>query len=309
MTLDFGTDLSSRYPAMPDFISGTASFTHTLNSALQVLDTLGIPDSRLTLRMAGPERRGLEVVRQFPAPGTLLTPSATITLWVSGFGFFDSLPMPMRESGGEAEFGTRELCRLFDDPLQKALYATRAGAPLFRIGPHKLTACRRWLNLFGIDHSEWPEESLYQLSLLAPALATGAGSKAGIRLTFLILLGLPVHSFESQTEFRPLASHLLSHLGIQSSRLGRDFIAGDRMLDTDSLVIQLGPVSLATWEQFHSARGRHLLTLAASICISAWQHHHIIWLIHDRSAAPRLGIAQSNSRIGLNFHLGKGARA
>lgn len=309
MTVDLGSALGNQHPMMPDFVRGTASFAHTLDSALQVLDALGIPESRLTLRMAGPSRSGLEVVRQSPAPGSPLTPSATVTLWISGFGFFDSLPMPMRESGGEAEFGTRELCRLFDDPLQKALFATRAGAPQFRIGPDSLSACRRWLNLFGIDSSPWPEKSLYPLSLLAPMLAASAGRKVGIRLAFLILLGLPVYSFKSQTEFRPLANHQLSHLGAQSSRLGRDLIAGDRQLDTDSLIIQLGPVSLDTWEKFQSAHGCHMLALAASVSIPVWQSHRITWFIHNRLASPCLGIAQSNSRIGLNFYLGKGTSA
>lgn len=215
----------------------------------------------------------------------------------------------MRESGGEAEFGTRELCRLFDDPLQKAMYATRTGAHQFRIGPDRLSACRRWLNLFGIDPSPWPEESLYPLSLLAPTLAAGAGRVVGIRLTFLILLGLSVHSFESHAEIRPLADRQLSRLGTQSSRLGRDLVAGDRKVDTDSLIIQLGPVSLDTWEKFQSAHGLNLLSLAASVSIPIWQSHRIAWLIHDRHAAPRLGIAQSNSRIGLNFHFGKGTSA
>jgi hypothetical protein len=307
--MELGRELRESYPAMPDFVRGTASFAHTVDSAMQVLDALGIAESRLTLHMAGPGRRGLEIVRQSPAPGAPLTPSTIIALWISGFGFFDSLPMPMRESGGEAEFGTRELCRIFDDPLQKAGQWTRAGAPLFRIGPDKLAACRRWLSLFGIESSAWPEELLYPLSLLAPTLASNAGRKVGIRLAFLVLLGLPVHGFESQTEFRTLPSNQLSRLGSQASRVGRDFIAGDSQLDTDSLIIQLGPVPLDIYTKFQSDSGRQLLALAASVSISAWQNHRITWLVQDANAAPRLGIAASNSRIGLNFHLGKGTRA
>jgi hypothetical protein len=299
----------ARHPVMPDFVHGTASFSHTADSAMQVLDALGIAESRLTLRMAGPGRSGLEIVRQLPAPGTLLTPSVTITLWISGFGFFDALPMPMRESGGEAEFGTRELCRLFDDPLQKAGQWTRAGAPLFRIGPDKLTACRRWLSLFGIESSAWPEDLLYPLSLLAPTLASNAGRKIGIRLAFLILLGLPVHSFDSQSEFRMLSPDRCSRLGTQSSRIGCDLIAGDRQLDINSLIIQLGPVPLDVYTKFQSDSGCRLIDLAASVSVSAWQGHRVTWLVEDANAAPRLGIPVRNSRIGLNFHLGKGTRA
>jgi hypothetical protein len=302
-------DMSQSHPAMPNFVQGTAAFTHTVDSAMQVLDTLGISESRLTLRMAGPGRRGLEIVRQLPAPGTLLTPSVTITLWISGFGLFESLPMPMRESGGDVEFGTRELCRILDDPLEKAGQWTRAGAPIFRIGPDKLTACRRWLSLFGIDSDAWPEELVYPLSQLAPTLAANAGRKVGIRLAFLVLLGLPVNDFDSQAEIRTLTAWQCSRLGTQSSRVGRDFIAGDRQLDTDSLIIRLGPVSLDVYMKFQSDDGRYLIDLAAGVSVSAWQRHRITWLVEDASAAPRLGIAARNSRVGLNFHMGKGTRA
>lgn len=307
--MELSRELRERYLVMPDFAQGTASFSHTVDSAIQVLDALGIAESRLTLHMAGPARGSLEIVRQSPAPGAPLSPSTPITLWISGFGFFDSLPMPMRESGGEAEFGTRELCRIFDDPLQKAGQWIRAGAPLFRIGPNKLAACRRWLSLFGIESSEWPEELLYPLSLLAPTLASNAGRKVGIRLAFLVLLGLPVHSFELQTQFRMLPSNQISRLGAQASRIGRDFIAGDRQLDTGSLIIQLGPVPLDIYTKFQSDSGHRLLVLAASVSVSAWQNHRISWLVEDANAAPHLGIAERNSCIGLNFHLGKGTRA
>lgn len=301
-------ELRERHPAMPDFIHGTASFAHTVDSAIQVLDALSIAESRLTLCMAGPGRRGLEVVRQSPAPGAPLTPSTAITLWISGFGFFDALPMPMRESGGEAEFGTREFCRLFDDPLQKAGQWTRAGAPFFRIGPDKPAACRRWLSLFGIESSAWPEELLYPLSLLAPTLAANAGRKVGIRLAFLVLLGLPVHSFGSQTQYGSLPTRQLSRLGTEFSRIGRDLIAGDRQLDTDSLILQLGPVPLDVHTKFQSDAGLRLIILAAGVSVPAWQRYRITWLVQDANAVPCLGIPERNSRIGLNFHLGKGTR-
>lgn len=302
-------DLSLRQPLMPDFARGTAVFTHTIDSAMQTLEALGIAESRITLRMAGPSRRSLEIVRQFPAPGVPLTPSVTVTLWISGFGFFDSLPMPMRESGGEAEFGTRELCVIFDDPLQKAGQWARAGAPLFRIGPEKFAACRRWLSLFGIDPVAWPEDLLYPLSLLAPSLASTAGSQAGIRLAFRVLLGLPVYSFQTQTAFRHLDPSALSHLGVQASRLGRDFVAGDRQLDIDSLIIHLGPVPLDVYTRFQSDDGRQRIRLAAAACLSAWQSYRIAWLVGDAGTAPHLGIADRNSRVGLNFYLGKGIPA
>ena len=298
-----------QYPAMPDFAQGTAGFTHTVDSAVHVLDALGIAESRLTLRMAGPGHPSLQIVRQSPPAGTRLTPSAPVTLWIAGFGYFESLPLPMRESGGEAEMGTRELSQIFDDPIQKAAQWLRAGAPLFRIGPGKVSACRRWLALFGVDTSQWPEKLLWPLALLAPTLARMAGREVGIRLAFLVLLGLPVHRIHYREAYRLLDPRERSLLGSQSSRLGCDFVAGDRQLDTDAVIIQLGPVSLDVYTSFQLEQGSRLIRMTTDLCTSIYQRHSVTWTLEDARQAPHLGVASKNSCIGLNFHLGRGARA
>jgi Type VI secretion, TssG len=298
-----------QYPTMPNFAQGTAGFAHTVGSAVHVLDGLGVAESRLTLRMAGLGRPSLEIVRQHPPPGTPLTPSLAVTLWFAGLGFFDALPLPMRESGGEAEVGTRELCQLFDDPLQKAAQWLRAGAPLFNIGPGKFGACRRWLALFGMESATWPEELLYPLALLAPTLARMAARQVGIELAFLALLGLPICKFQYRAAHRLIEPRERSLLGSHASRLGSDFLLGDRQLDTDSITIQLGPVSLDTYIRFQSELGRRLIQMTTDICTSAYQSHSIAWVVEDARQAPRLGIASKNSRIGINFHLGRGASA
>jgi len=298
-----------QYPAMPDFTQGTAGFAHTVDSAVHVLDALGIAESRLTLRMAGPGRPSLQIVRQSPSPGVPLTPSVPVTLWVAGFGFFESLPLPMRESGGEAEMGTRELCRLFDDPVQKAAQWLRAGAPLFKIGPGRIAACRRWIELFGVDSAAWPEGLLYPLAVLTPTLARMAGREVGIQLAFLVLTGLPIYKIHHREAYRWLDQQDRSLLGSRSSRLGRDFLVGDRQLDTSSLIIQLGPTSLETYTAFQSEQGRRLIGMTTDLCMSIYQSYSITWMLEDARQAPCLGIASKNSCIGLNFHLGTGAGA
>lgn len=301
--------LPQQYPVMPDFTGRTAEFSHTIDSAIDVLDALGIAESRLTLQMSGPGRRPLEIVRQSPAPGAPLNPSTAVTLWISGFSLFDTLPMPMRESGGEAEIGTRELCGIFDDPLQKAAQKFRAGFPLFNIGPEKHAACRRWIALFGLDSENLPDTLLYPLALVAPTLARVAGREVGVRLLFLALLGLPIHGFKYQEEWRRLEPAMRSALGIQASRLGCDLIAGDRQAEAGSLCIEVGPVSLETYRAFQTERQKMLLQRTMELGMSAYQKWSSVWLIEDMRQAPRLGIASQNSCIGLNFHLGKGSRA
>lgn len=298
-----------QYPTMPNFVQGTSGFAHTIDSAMHVLDRLCIVESRLNLRMAGAGRPSLQILRQSPPPGTPLTPAVTVTLWIAGFGCFEALPLPMRESGGEAEMGTREIAQLFDDPMQKTAQWLRAGAPLFQIGPEKIAACRRWLALFGIDFAAWPEEKLYPLALLAPTLPVMAAREIGIRLAFLVLLGLPVHTIEYRRAHRLLNNEDQSLLGSRACRLGRDFLIGDGQLDIDSITIRLGPVSLDTYTDFQSEQGRRLIQMTADLCVSAWRRHSIAWVLDDARQAPRLGSASKNSRLGLNFHLGRGAYA
>jgi predicted component of type VI protein secretion system len=239
----------------------------------------------------------------------MLSPSIEVSLWIAGFGFFNSLPLPMRESGGEAEMGTRELCRLFDDPIQKAAQWLRAGSPQFKIGPGKYAACRRWLALFGLESSAWPDELLYPLALLAPTLARMAGREVGIQLAFLVLHQLPVYKFHYRGSHRLIAPKDMSLLGIKANRLGRDFLVGDRQVDTCPLTVQLGPVSLDTYEQFQSESGRRLIEMTAELCMSAYQKHSTTWVVDSLDQFPCLGVAPKNSRLGLNFHLGQGEEA
>jgi predicted component of type VI protein secretion system len=213
--------------------------------------------------------------------------------------------MPMRESGGEAGMGTREICQVFDDPIQKAAQWFRAGVLLFEIGPGRYAACRRWLSLFGIAHEDWPEHLLYPLSLLAPALSRMAGREIGIRFAFLVIFGIPVNQIRYKRSYRFLDAEQRSALGSQYGRIGRDFILGDRLGDCDRMIIQLGPVSLDIFEWFEAAEGRRLLQMTAALCVSAYQSFSIEWLIEDAQRAPRLGKPVENSRLGLNFHLGR----
>jgi len=307
MVVSQAADLAeSRYPAMPDFATGTHGFTHTVDSALRVLEGMGISESRITLAMAGAGRPALQIVRQTPQPGSTLSPSVSITLWVSGFGFFNALPEPMRESGGEAEMGTREICHVLDDPIQKAAHWFRAGAPLFEIGPDRDAACRRWLSLFGIAHEDWPRDLLYPLSVLAPTLSRMAGREIGIRFAFLAIFEIAVSAIHQNKSYRFLDKDQQSSVGVRYCRLGRDFVTGDRLQDWNSITVRLGPVTLDRYEWFNALEGKRLTDLTAALCMGAYQSYSIEWLVGDTTRAPRLGQPVENSRLGLNFHLGHG---
>ena len=290
---------------MPDFLAQTSGFAHTVDSALLALERIGVPDTRITLLVDGPGRPGLAVVRQTPPAGTPLLSATRVTLSIAGFGFFHALPLPMRESGGEREMGTREICRLFDSPIAKTARWFRAGAPMLAFFDRRPETSRRWLELFGVDPSLWPEDLLFRLSLLVPALARLGGRRGGIQLTFRLLFDLPLHGIESFATYRKAAQ--TSRLGEDRSRLGVDWIAGDRLQHVDGIRLRLGPVPLASYQHFQSDRGRELLAMACDLCLSAYQDYCIAWLVDDRNRPPTLGDEARNGRLGVNFHLGRGS--
>src|SRR5215469_3024267 len=155
---------------MPDFSHSFYGFRHTVDSALEILSSLGLPPERISLRLAAPGLPSRWIRDQSPAPGAMVFPDTLVTLSIAGTGFFHHLPVGMRESGGEQEPGTGEVFEPLDDPLLKARHWVYEGATLFDISPDNPEACARWIEVFGLNPNQWPEEQLYPLALLLPSL-------------------------------------------------------------------------------------------------------------------------------------------
>src|SRR5260370_33729208 len=65
---------------MPDLAQPHYGFYHTVDSALEILASLGISAPRVKIHMAGPGWEPRRVVDQSPPPGTVLQQSIGITL-------------------------------------------------------------------------------------------------------------------------------------------------------------------------------------------------------------------------------------
>ncbi len=288
---------------MPCFETGFHGFHHTVDSALEALADMDIPASRVTIRMAGRGWPSRWVVSQSPSPGAPLGPGDTISLSVAGLGYFHALPVGMWDTGGETETGTREIVELLDDPLQKTEHWIREGAKLFDISPHHLSACSRWISLFGLSPEAWPSELWYNLCLLLPNLHEVAGKKHGIQLAFQLLLGLPVREirFFPLQQYLPRAEWTL--LAERFCRLGVDCVLGNRMEDVALSVLVVGPVTLATYNSFREEGKQELIASVLRLC--TLDPHRISWLVHDAAREPRLGCETENSRLGVNAYLGE----
>lgn len=289
---------------MPDLCQGTHGFHHTLDSALDVLARMGVSSSRITIRMAGPGWPSYWVVAQSPAPGSALAPDVMLSLSIAGPSFFRSLPAGMWDTGGELEPGTQEIVELFDDPLQKAAHWIRQGARLFDVSPDNLPACSRWLALFGITPEEWPSEKWFPLALLLPSLNRIAGKESGIRLALRALLDLPLLEVRRMPAFSYMREEDLSRLGAQATRLGRDYILGDRLEDLECLTLVIGPVSLKTYRVFQRERELRDIEAALALCAPCYQRYRISWLVNYPNKNPRLGMEEENARLGVNSHMG-----
>lgn len=292
---------------MPAFAGGTHAHNHSVHSALASLATLGIEQRRIMIRRTGRESVAPgTVVSQRPAAGMPIFPDTLIQLDVAGLGFSHALPVGMWDSGGETHAGTREILEPFDDPLEKLKHWFHEGAPLFRISPEDPAACARWLGLFGIDAREWPRNLWYRLAALVASFSQLSCSENGCRFVLQTLLDLPVGQFSYRPSESALPSAALSSLGQRSSRLGIDLLMGDSIEDMAILQIEIGPVSLETYERYvESEEGSRLLRRTLEMVMPASLQHEVRWQVLDRNSAPRLGMREHNARLGINTYMGR----
>lgn len=291
---------------MPAFSAGTHAHKHTIHSALECLEALGVPAHRIVLRRAGREAATSgTIVRQAPAPGTALLPSSLVELDVAGLGFTHALPVGMWDSGGEAAAGTREILQPFDDPLEKLKHWFAEGAPMFRISPEDPAACARWLALFGVSAEEWPRALWFNLASLVAQIPRLSCSEAGCAFVLDALFGLPVRSFSYHPSSTLLPPEDWSGLGARSAHLGIDYLLGNAMEDLAVLQIEIGPVPLATYEEFQETeKGASLLRRTLALIMPLSTTYELRWSVLDECQPPQLGIAERNARLGVNTHLG-----
>ena len=289
---------------MPDFCRPQRGFHHTVDSALVVLCDLGLSASRITVRMAGAGWPSLWVVDQTPPAGVPLDPDVSVSLFVAGPGLFQSLPVGFWDEGGQAEMGTKEIVSVIDDPVQKLSHWVREGARLFDIQPGNHAACERWIKLFALNPDHWPRERWYGLALLLPTLHRLAGREEGVRFALKLVFDLRLAEIRQHSGFRYLANEDVTLLGAKASRLGADFVIGDRVEDQAHLLLVIGPVPLPTYYQYQQKAEQQQLRDVLSLCVPMYHRYRVGWEVLDRRQAPRLGCEERNARLGVNSYLG-----
>jgi predicted component of type VI protein secretion system len=161
--------------------------------------------------------------------------------------------------------------------------------------------------LFGVDSGEWPRELWFSLACLLAHLPKLASSEEGLRLALGVLFKIPVRSLRFRPSLSVVQREKTTLLGARASRLGVDAIAGDAVEELAHLQIELGPVSLETYENFAAGERHKLLLRAMDYLVPAFLDFEIHWVVEDARRCPQLGVARRNSRLGVNTHLGDAA--
>jgi hypothetical protein len=296
---------AEQFAVMPDLTAARHGYHHTADSALVSLAQLGIGPDRITIRKAGRGWAPRRVVAQNPEAGTPLKPNVLVTLAVEGEGLFDHLPVGMREVTEAGRFGTEELVSLVDDPVEKAAHFVRQGGLYFDLRPGNPAGCARWIRLFGVEPEDWRRDCWYRLALLLPRLRSLAGTEAGLRLALQLLLEVDLVSYHWRWRRTLIAEGDRSQLGARASQIGVDWIIGDGVDDEVALEITLGPISLDRYRRFDTEEEEQRLLKQVMTLVTPYHwEYEIRWLVGDTKRAPRLGVAEENSVLGVNFHLG-----
>lgn len=299
--------MTAEAPPMPEMAAPQYGFRHTVHSALETLQQLGISPRRVTIRMAGMGWPSGWIVEQKPAAGTPLTQDVAVELAVAGLGLFHHLPVAMWERGGESGLGTQEILELFDDSFQKAAHWIWEGARVYGLRPDESAACARWIALFGLEPRDWPEESWYELGLLLPALQRLAGREEGIRMALRQLLGLEVWEIRRRRSLLSISTRQRCALGASNGQLGLDTVIGNRVEGRRRLEVRLGPLTIETYDTLQQPGMQRRLGAVLDLTMPLYQSWSLSYEVLDRRRRPRLGSAAENGRLGINSYLGQGA--
>jgi predicted component of type VI protein secretion system len=118
------------------------------------------------------------------------------------------------------------------------------------------------------------------------------------------MLGVPLRRIHREAAFTDIEPEDVARLGARNSRLGADTIVGEYTEDLEALILQVGPVPLAVYYQFQEGEAARRLASVSRLCTPWHQRCYVDWLVEDPGRAPRLGIDEENSRLGINTHLG-----
>ena len=292
---------------MPDFATPRRGIRHSIDSALQSLERIGVEIDRVVIRRAGAGWPVGTVVGQEPAAGVALTDRTRIVLAVAGTGSLESLPFPLREDSDD-DVRADELFALFDSPLGKLGHAVRTGGGFLELRPDDPSTALRWIEgIFKFSARTWPKRRWYVVARLLPALHRVAGRSEAIPLGLGLVFGLPVRGVRSVSGLVLTRDARRTRLGIQNGRLGLDASVGTGIRALTSLEVTIGPVTLDQYREHAVPTERAQRDALYRMLLPAHVHDAVTerWRVGERSDGTVLGDSWKPAALGLNSYLGQ----
>jgi len=291
---------------MPDFCSPRRGVRHTVDSAIQSLERLGVDLDQLVLRSAGRGWIRGTVVRQDPEPGVELTDQTRIVLEVAGTGTLGSHPFALREDSDD-DLRLDALFALFDNPLGKVSHAVRRGGGFLQLHPDDPSGALRWIEgIFRVSVKPWTKRRWHAVARLLPVLHRVAGRSDAIPLALRLVFGLPVRRVRTIVGLVMMPDERRTRLGVANGRLGIDAAIGVGRRASTAVEVTVGPVSLDAYRE-HQAPSEHAERRAVyRLVLPAHMHDAVTerWVVGDPSEPARLRDSWQPAALGLNSFLG-----
>ena len=292
---------------MPDLATPRRGLRHTIDTALQTLERLGVDFDRVVVRRAGAGWETGTIVGQEPAAGTELGEQTRVVLSVAGTGALESLPFSLREDSDE-ELRADELFALFDNPLGKLGHTVRMGGGFLELRPDDPSTSLRWIEgLFQISAQSWPKRRWYAVARLLPALHRVAGRADAVPLALGLVFQLPVMHVKSVAGLVPTHDTRRTRLGMKNGRLGVDASVGAGVRALTGLAITIGPVTLDQYREHTLPSERAQRDALYRLVLPAHVQDAVVerWRVGDPADGSRLGDLWNPSALGVNSYLGQ----
>lgn len=292
---------------MPDFASPRRGVRHSIDSALQSLERLGVDIDRVVIRRAGAGWPIGTIVAQEPLAGVALSDRTRIVLSVAGTGSLESLPFPLREDS-EDDFRIDELFALFDSPFGKLGHAVRTGGGFLELRPDEPSTALRWIEgIFKFSARSWPKRRWYAVARLLPALHRVAGRSEAVPLGLRLVFGLPVLRVRSVSGLVLTRDARRTRLGIQNGRLGLDASVGAGVRALTGLEVTIGPITLDEYREHAVPSERAQRDALYRLLLPAHVRDAVTerWRVGERSEGAVLGDAWKPAALGVNSYLGQ----
>ena len=168
-----------------------------------------------------------------------------------------------------------------------------------------------------MDSTEWPEDRWFALALLLPQVYRLAGTEGGVRLALKTIMNLDVIRFSAKPDFVFQRSRKATALPQEPDvvqwgfdTLGLTTTLGPKIEVTRTLVVEVGPLELSTWEALQDPTEITLLRNTLDLIMPIERGYRVRAVVGDPADCPTFGddrddAPSMNCSLGIDTHIGR----